>query len=44
MIQQCESADLTLMKTEFENTLELYMNNKEQRDDITVFAFNLKQE
>lgn len=42
MIEQCEFTDLTLMKKEFANTLELYMNNKDQRDDITVFAFKLK--
>ena len=42
MIQQCEVSNLTLMKIEFESSLELYMNNKEQRDDITVFAFKLK--
>lgn len=42
MIGQCEVSDLTLIKKEFENTLELYMRSKEQRDDITVFAFKLK--
>lgn len=42
MIEQCEFTDLISMKKEFENTLELYMNNEEQRDDITVFAFKLK--
>jgi Serine phosphatase RsbU, regulator of sigma subunit len=42
MMEQCEATDLTLIKKEFENTLELYMRSKEQRDDITVFAFKLK--
>ena len=42
MIQQCEAKDLNSMKTEFEATLEEYMNNEEQRDDITVFAFKVK--
>lgn len=42
MMEKCEAADLTLIKKEFENTLELYMRSKEQRDDITVFAFKLK--
>lgn len=42
IIQQCETTNLTLMKNEFNTTLDLYMNNKEQRDDITIFAFKLK--
>jgi serine phosphatase RsbU (regulator of sigma subunit) len=42
MIQQCESEDLSLMKSEFEHVLEEYMADKEQRDDITVFAFKVK--
>ena len=42
MIQECEGIDLDLMKAEFETTLEEYMDNEEQRDDITVFAFKVK--
>lgn len=42
MIQQCEDGDLNSMKTEFETILEEYMDNEEQRDDITVFAFKVK--
>lgn len=42
MIQECEAIDFNSMKTEFETTLEVYMNNEEQRDDITIFAFKVK--
>ncbi|WP_406543085.1 SpoIIE family protein phosphatase [Clostridium ljungdahlii] len=42
MIQKCEAQDLGSMKIEFETVLQNYMGNKEQRDDITVFAFKLK--
>lgn len=42
MIEKCEAKDLASMKLEFENTLEQYMNDDEQRDDITVFAFKIK--
>ncbi|AZV57700.1 SpoIIE family protein phosphatase [Clostridium sp. AWRP] len=42
MIQKCEAQDLDSMKTEFETTLQNYMGSKEQRDDITVFAFKAK--
>ncbi|OAA93683.1 SpoIIE family protein phosphatase [Clostridium coskatii] len=42
MIQKCEAQDLDSMKIEFETVLQNYMGNKEQRDDITVFAFKLK--
>lgn len=42
MIQKCEAQDLDSMKIEFETTLQNYMGSKEQRDDITVFAFKVK--
>ncbi|QXE18073.1 SpoIIE family protein phosphatase [Clostridium sp. 001] len=42
MIQKCEAQDLGSMKIQFETVLQNYMGNKEQRDDITVFAFKLK--
>ncbi|WPC44150.1 SpoIIE family protein phosphatase [Clostridium sp. JS66] len=42
MIQKCEVKDLDSMKIEFENTLQQYMNDEDQRDDITVFAFKIK--
>lgn len=42
MIEKCEAKDLDSMKLEFENTLQQYMNDEEQRDDITVFAFKIK--
>ncbi|WP_411681634.1 SpoIIE family protein phosphatase [Clostridium thailandense] len=42
MIKECKAEDLTSMKVEFEVTLEKYFQDKEQRDDITVFAFKVK--
>lgn len=42
MIQECSHMDINLIGAEFEKTLGLYMNNEEQRDDITVFAFKVK--
>ncbi|OBR90263.1 stage II sporulation protein E (SpoIIE) [Clostridium ragsdalei P11] len=42
MIQKCEAQDLDSMKIEFETTFKNYMGSKEQRDDITVFAFKVK--
>jgi len=42
LISTCEAKDLELMKSEFENTLEAYTKNEQQRDDITVFAFKVK--
>lgn len=42
LIETCESTDLDSMKSKFERTLEVYKNDEEQRDDITVFAFRVK--
>lgn len=42
MIQECEAINFNLIKAEFETTLQAYMNNEQQRDDITVFAFKVK--
>lgn len=41
-IKECKAIDFNSMKEEFEIALEEYMNDKEQRDDITVFAFRVK--
>lgn len=42
ILQKCEVTDLTSMKVDFENTLEEYMGNEQQRDDITVLGFKVK--
>lgn len=42
MIKECKNEDFNLIKAEFETELEGYMNDEQQRDDITVFAFRIK--
>jgi serine phosphatase RsbU (regulator of sigma subunit)/ribosomal protein L23 len=42
MVQECKTIDFDSIKVGFENTLKTYMNNEQQRDDITVFAFKVK--
>ncbi|MVX64764.1 SpoIIE family protein phosphatase [Clostridium chromiireducens] len=42
MIQGYDSENFDSIKDEYETNLETYMNNEQQRDDITVFAFKVK--
>jgi serine phosphatase RsbU (regulator of sigma subunit) len=42
MIQECEAIELSEIKAQFEDTLKVYMNNEEQRDDITMIGFKVK--
>lgn len=42
MIQGYDNENFDSIKDEYEANLESYMNNEQQRDDITVFAFRVK--
>ncbi|AQS06611.1 serine phosphatase RsbU (regulator of sigma subunit) [Clostridium beijerinckii] len=42
MIKECEFKDFESIKSKFENTMEVYKGNEEQRDDITVLGFKMK--
>lgn len=42
MIKECDFEDLELIKSKFENTMEAYKGDEEQRDDITVLGFKIK--
>ncbi|WP_270562827.1 SpoIIE family protein phosphatase [Clostridium beijerinckii] len=42
MIKECEFKDFESIKSKFENTMEVYKGNEEQRDDITVLGFKIK--
>ena len=42
MIKECEFKDFESIKSKFENTMEDYKGNEEQRDDITVLGFKMK--
>ncbi|MZK50593.1 SpoIIE family protein phosphatase [Clostridium beijerinckii] len=42
MIKECEFKDFESIKSRFENTMEVYKGNEEQRDDITVLGFKIK--
>jgi serine phosphatase RsbU (regulator of sigma subunit) len=42
LIQECEYIELSEIKAQFEDTLKVYMNNEEQRDDITMIGFKIK--
>jgi len=42
IINECDTIDLNSMKFVLEHSLKEYMNDAEQRDDITIFAFKVK--